>query len=88
MSGDSGARNRQGEMRSISCGVTDTPSARSSSRDRCRRPRRVEAADDRLDRLDLAARLAEMPDQPSGDEGLADIRAGGGDEDRGHGSPP
>src|SRR6185437_7117497 len=47
--------------------------------------RRVEAADHRLDRLDDAAHLAEMTDKRSRNVSFAHIRAGGGDEDCGHG---
>ena len=46
---------------------------------------RIEAGDDRLERVDRAGRRARpVPDQAGGDEGLADVGAGRGDEDRAH----
>src|SRR5262249_56445133 len=44
----------------------------------------IKAADDRLDGGDRAAGAADMPDQACGEEGLADVRSGRGDEDSGH----
>ena len=40
----------------------------------------IVAADHRLERVDGGAGAAQMPDQPGGDEGLADVGAGRGDE--------
>ena len=48
--------------------------------------RRVVAAHHRLERVDLGARFPQAADQPGGDEGLADIGSGRGDEISGHGA--
>ena len=50
-----------------------------------RRLRRVVAFDDRLDGVDLTAHVTQMPDQRGGDERLADVGPGRGDEDCSHG---
>ena len=59
------ARNRHGEMRSISCCVTGRPSAvQAARRDRCAAAcAGIESADHRLDGVDQAAHLPQMPDQ-------------------------
>src|SRR4051812_42764078 len=44
----------------------------------------VKSADDRLDRRDRAAGCLHVPDQPRGDEGLAYVGPGRGDEERCH----
>ena len=54
---------------------------------RCRQ-RRIEAADHRLERVHGPAHPPQMPDEGSGDVGLADVRSGSGDENRGHASMP
>src|SRR5579883_747114 len=50
------------------------------------RLRRIEAAGQRLERRDGAAAAAEFGNEPAGDEGLADVGAGTGDENRAHAS--
>ena len=80
-SGDSGARKRQGAMRS-------TSSARHRPPERAKQHRRVAgldhrgvvAAHHRFQRVDRRAGLAQPADQAGGDEGLADVGAGRGDE--------
>ena len=74
-------------MRSISSAVDGAPERREQHAGIAARGiRGIEAADHRLERVDVPAGVAQMPDQPGGDEGLADVGAGRGDEDGGHGS--
>ena len=84
-SGDSAARKRHGEMRSILGKVAGKPRAcEQNAGIACRSMIGIKAADYGFDRLDRATHLPQMADQRRGDEGFPDFRSGAGDEYRGH----
>ena len=83
--GESGALNRHGEICSTSASSAGRPNAsKQGGRIAAVPGAGVKSADDRLDRRDRAAGCLHVPDQPRGDEGLAYVGPGRGDEERCH----